>query len=158
MKVSTDGIVEVIKYYSRRVNHELDAYLTIFGCLNSFNNDISRIAVEGIPSSSDSRRIRFRATIVSDILSFALYTCPYVPSPIFSKRWYLSISRKFNSASFSSSAVPSQFESPLFYKQRHLLVSPLSTRTSSTARFSRRRPLILLISPKAKTTTGGRIL
>ena len=67
------------------------SYLTIFGCLNSFNSDISLIAVEGIPSSSASSRILFKATISSVTLFFALYTTPYVPSPIFSSFWYFSI-------------------------------------------------------------------
>ncbi len=58
----------------------------MFGCLSSFNREISRIAFEGIPSPSASSLMRFKAMIVSVRLSFALYTCPYVPSPIFSSR------------------------------------------------------------------------
>jgi hypothetical protein len=38
-------------------------YLTMFGWSSSFSRDISRIAVQGTPSSSDSKRIRFKATI-----------------------------------------------------------------------------------------------
>ena len=61
-----------------------DANLTILGCLNSFKREISLIAVDGIPSSSASNLIRFKATIFPEFLSLALYTTPYVPSPIFS--------------------------------------------------------------------------
>eukprot|EP01033_Poteriospumella_lacustris_P009764 gene9763-gene10586 len=60
----------------------------MLGCRSSFNNEISRIAVDGMPSSSASRRIRFRAIILPDLRSLALYTTPYVPSPIFSNFWY----------------------------------------------------------------------
>lgn len=54
-------------------------YHTIFGCCSSFNREISLIAVEGTPSSSDSRRIFFRATNRPDFLFLPLYTTPYVP-------------------------------------------------------------------------------
>jgi hypothetical protein len=64
---------------------------TMFGCRNSFNKEISRMAVDGIPSSSASNRMRFKAIIVSEMRSLALYTTPYVPSPIFSNFWYLSM-------------------------------------------------------------------
>lgn len=54
-----------------------DTYDTILGCCNSFNNDISRNAVDGTPSSSPaSKRIFFNATKSPVILSFALYTIP----------------------------------------------------------------------------------
>ena len=50
----------------------------------SLRREISRMAVEGTPSSSCSRRI-FLSAIVSLVWrSLALYTTPYVPSPIFS--------------------------------------------------------------------------
>lgn len=55
-------------------------YHTIFGCCSSFNNEISLIAVEGTPSSSDSKRIFFRATNRPDFLFLPLYTTPYVPN------------------------------------------------------------------------------
>ena len=58
---------------------------------NSFNKDISRMAVDGMPSSSASSRILFRAIICPVTRSFALYTIPYVPSPIFSSFWYRSM-------------------------------------------------------------------
>jgi len=35
----------------------------MFGCFNSFNKDISLMAVHGTPSSSESKRIRLRAQI-----------------------------------------------------------------------------------------------
>ena len=57
----------------------------------TFSRDISRIAVEGTPSDSVSSRIFFKATTCSVILSVALYTIPYVPSPIFSILWKFSI-------------------------------------------------------------------
>lgn len=53
---------------------------TIFGCCSSFNKEISLIAVEGTPSSSDSKRIFFRATNRPDFLFLPLYTTPYVPN------------------------------------------------------------------------------
>lgn len=56
------------------------AYHTIFGCCSSFNKEISLIAVEGTPSSSDSKRIFFRATNRPDFLFLPLYTTPYVPN------------------------------------------------------------------------------
>ena len=55
-------------------------YFTIFSWFNSFSTLISRIAVEGTPSSPwDSNRIFFNATILFVRLSVALYTTPYVP-------------------------------------------------------------------------------
>jgi hypothetical protein len=44
----------------------LDTYLTMLGWSSSFRREISRMAVQGTPSSSDSRRIRLRATIISE--------------------------------------------------------------------------------------------
>lgn len=55
-------------------------YHTIFGCCSSFNKEISLIAVDGTPSSSDSKRIFFRATNRPDFLFLPLYTTPYVPN------------------------------------------------------------------------------
>ena len=53
-------------------------------CCISLRSEISRMAVEGTPSSSCSRRI-FLSAIVSLVWrSLPLYTTPYVPSPIFS--------------------------------------------------------------------------
>ena len=57
----------------------------------------ARIAVLGIPSSSASRRIFFNAMISPVTRSFALYTTPYVPSPIFSSFWYLPQGRQSRS-------------------------------------------------------------
>lgn len=59
-------------------------YLTILGCASSLRMDISRIAVQGTPSSSLSSRILFNATTEFVSLFCALYTMPYVPSPSFS--------------------------------------------------------------------------
>ena len=42
------------------------------------------MAVLGTPSSSCSRRIFFSAMVAPLVRSRALYTTPYVPSPIFS--------------------------------------------------------------------------
>ena len=64
---------------------------TMLSCLSSFSNEISRMAVDGTPSSSCSSRMRFRATTLSVVLLRALYTTPYVPSPIFSSFSKLSI-------------------------------------------------------------------
>ncbi len=60
------------------------SYRTMFSCCNSLRRDISRMAVLGTPSSSDSSRIFFNATTSPECLSLALYTTPYVPSPTFS--------------------------------------------------------------------------
>ena len=51
----------------------------MFGCCNSLSSEISRIAVEGTPSSSLSKRIFFKATVLFVFLFFPLYTTPYVP-------------------------------------------------------------------------------
>lgn len=51
----------------------------MLGCCSSFSREISLIAVDGIPSSSLSRRIFFIATICPVILFRPLYTTPYVP-------------------------------------------------------------------------------
>jgi hypothetical protein len=63
---------------------EWGANLTMFRCCISLRREISRMAVDGTPSSSCSRRI-FLSAIVSLVWrSLPLYTTPYVPSPIFS--------------------------------------------------------------------------
>lgn len=55
-------------------------YFTTFGCiLISFNTDISRNDVLGIPSSVIPNLIFFIATVFPVLLSSALYTIPYVP-------------------------------------------------------------------------------
>eukprot|EP00958_Prasinococcus_capsulatus_P015347 scaffold1630_cov298-Prasinococcus_capsulatus_cf.AAC.2 len=59
---------------------------------SSLRREISRIAVEGTPSSSCSRRIFFSAIVLSVLRSRALYTTPYVPSPIFSTFSYCAAS------------------------------------------------------------------
>lgn len=76
---------------------------TMFGCCSSFRMEISRIAVEGIPSSSASSRIFLRAANSPDCRSRALYTTPYVPSPIFSIFWYFSCARRPGGANGVSS-------------------------------------------------------
>lgn len=48
-----------------------DNYRTILGCCSCFKREISRIAVDGMPSSSASSRIFFRAMISFVTLSFA---------------------------------------------------------------------------------------
>ena len=48
----------------------------MFGCCNSFKRDISLIAVDGMPSSSASNLIFFRAKISPVTRSLALYTTP----------------------------------------------------------------------------------
>lgn len=53
-------------------------------CCISFRREISRMAVLGTPSSSCSSLIFFRAMVSLVRRSRALYTTPYVPSPIFS--------------------------------------------------------------------------
>jgi hypothetical protein len=58
--------------------------LTMLPWFISLRREISRIAVEGTPSSSCSRRIFLSAIVSLVTLSSALYTTPYVPSPIFS--------------------------------------------------------------------------
>lgn len=50
-------------------------------CLSSFMREISRIAVDGVPSSA-SRWISFRATISLVVLDLPLKTVAYVPSPV----------------------------------------------------------------------------
>uniref|UniRef100_A0A915HQS5 Uncharacterized protein n=1 Tax=Romanomermis culicivorax TaxID=13658 RepID=A0A915HQS5_ROMCU len=58
-------------------NKELcSQYLTTLGCLNSLRSEISRIAVDGTPSSSDSSRIFFSATNFPVDFCRALYTTP----------------------------------------------------------------------------------
>jgi hypothetical protein len=53
------------------------AYFTMFGCgCSSLRIEISRIAVEGTPSSSFSSLIFFKATISFVFLSRARYTTP----------------------------------------------------------------------------------
>mmetsp|Transcript_514 Transcript_514/g.1321 ORF Transcript_514/g.1321 Transcript_514/m.1321 type:complete len:301 (-) Transcript_514:43-945(-) len=63
---------------------------TMLGCWSSLRMEISRMAVLGMPSSSASRRIFLSATSSPLVRFFALYTTPYVPSPIFSTFSYLS--------------------------------------------------------------------
>jgi hypothetical protein len=60
------------------------SYLTILLWCISFRREISRMAVLGTPSSSCSSRIFLRAIVSFVRRSLALYTTPYVPSPIFS--------------------------------------------------------------------------
>jgi len=52
----------------------------MFSFFNSLSKLISRIAVLGTPSSSASSLIFFSATICPELMSFALYTTPYVPT------------------------------------------------------------------------------
>ena len=66
---------------------------TMFGCWSSLRMLISRIAVLGMPSSSASSLIFLSATSSPDTRLRALYTTPYVPSPIFSIFWYFSMPR-----------------------------------------------------------------
>lgn len=60
-------------------------------CESICKSETSRRAVEGTPSSSISSLVFFRATRRPVLLSLALYTLPYVPSPIFSSFSYPSI-------------------------------------------------------------------
>jgi hypothetical protein len=53
---------------------------TMLSSFNSLSRLISRIAVLGTPSSSASSLIFFSATICPELISFALYTTPYVPT------------------------------------------------------------------------------
>ena len=76
---------------SRRLKVDWCTNRTTCGCCSSLRREISRMAVEGTPSSSPSSFIFFRATSFDVPLISALNTVPYVPSPIFSNRWYLSI-------------------------------------------------------------------
>ena len=55
------------------------SYLTMLQCRSSFSIAISRMAVLGMPSSSSSKRIFFKAMISPEVLSLALNTTPYVP-------------------------------------------------------------------------------
>jgi hypothetical protein len=55
---------------------------TMLGCCSCFSREISRMAVLGMPSSSASSRIFLSAMISFVTRSLALYTTPYVPSPI----------------------------------------------------------------------------
>lgn len=71
--------LETIKAIDFNNQSLLFTYQTIFGCSNSFNSDISLIAVDGTPSSSLSNRIFFKATSAPVFLFFPLYTTPYVP-------------------------------------------------------------------------------
>jgi hypothetical protein len=67
-------------------------YLTMLGCgCSSFRIEISRIAVEGTPSSSFYSLIFFSATTSRELRIRALNTTPYVPSPIDYNRSKLSI-------------------------------------------------------------------
>ena len=54
----------------------------MFGCCNSLSTDISLRDVLGIPSSSHSKRIFFKATSSRVIKFRALYTMPYVPKSV----------------------------------------------------------------------------
>ena len=63
---------------------EQRSHLTTLLCCSSLSRLISRMAVLGTPSSSCSRRIFFSAMVAPLVRSRALYTTPYVPSPIFS--------------------------------------------------------------------------
>eukprot|EP01079_Euglenida_sp_SAG-EU17-18_P011156 gene11156-gene3465 len=60
----------------------------MFGCRRAFKSEISRSAVHGTPSSSDSSRIVLSATCSPDSMISALYTTPYVPSPSLSDFLY----------------------------------------------------------------------
>jgi hypothetical protein len=63
------GMDDIKQPVSKAIEHEsvewwyVHAHRTIFSSFSSFRSDISRIAVEGTPSSSASRRIFFNATI-----------------------------------------------------------------------------------------------
>lgn len=58
---------------------EWETHRTILSSFNSLSRDISRMAVLGTPSSSASSLIFFKATTSPELMSFALYTTPYVP-------------------------------------------------------------------------------
>lgn len=67
--VCVNDVVDSI-WIKFRKNGILKAYyLTMLGCWSSFRRAISLIAVLGIPSSSDSRRIFLRANSSLDTLS-----------------------------------------------------------------------------------------
>ena len=53
----------------------------MFSCRSDCRSLISRMAVTGNPSLSDSMRIRFNATCTPETTFLALYTLPNVPSP-----------------------------------------------------------------------------
>ena len=65
-------------------------YSTMFGCLMPLRREISRMAVDGTPSSSFSSLIFLSATNSPVFVSRHLYTTPYVPSPSFSSLSYRS--------------------------------------------------------------------
>lgn len=54
---------------------------TMLAWVSSFRIVISRMAVDGTPSSSFSNRIFLRATREPTFFDRALYTTPYVPAP-----------------------------------------------------------------------------
>jgi len=62
--LGVDDFLKSAQGLSARLEHGVSCtYSTTFGCLRPFSRLISRMAVEGTPSSSFSRRIFFRATI-----------------------------------------------------------------------------------------------
>jgi len=77
-------------------------------CCISLRREISRMAVEGTPSSSCSRRIFLSAIVSLVALSSALYTTPYVPSPIFSCFSYCSQHARTRTAEHAPSEKPNQ--------------------------------------------------
>jgi hypothetical protein len=68
----------------QRSSRLLTTDLTMFRCCISLRREISRMAVDGTPSSSCSSRIFLSAIVSLVYRSLPLYTTPYVPSPIFS--------------------------------------------------------------------------
>ena len=60
----SQGKKEDNKMYIEKIKMvtQLFTYATMFGCCNSFKRDISRMAVDGTPSSSLSNLIFFKAT------------------------------------------------------------------------------------------------
>ena len=70
-------ILNTVTTAAQMKNHRMwltivTTYVTTFGWTSSFSNDISRIAVDGTPSSSLSNLIFFRATILLVFLCLPL--------------------------------------------------------------------------------------
>eukprot|EP00380_Ascogregarina_taiwanensis_P004200 284819207_6 len=79
-KTSMRDVLEGIIRWSLKSSRVSCSYLTILGWDISFNKDISRNIVDGMPSASSTNWTTFIATLFP-FSSRALYTVPYVPFP-----------------------------------------------------------------------------
>lgn len=91
----------------------LGAYLTMFLCFSSFNKQISLNAELGMPSSSFSSLIRFRATMSWVSRLRALYTFPYVPLSHKRKKTLANLHQFFRSSRTSGERADSWQKQPM---------------------------------------------